>query len=74
MSTIDLQPATKQEQSSSKSCFSCSDKKRCSDFDEECAFIKNNLACFFGKDMKEGNTVYVTGVADGYCPLIHHSN
>lgn len=59
MNTIDLQPDTKQEQSLSKPCFSCKDEKHCSDFDEECAFVKNNLACFFGKNMKDGNTIYV---------------
>ena len=43
----------------------CCGGNRCSDFDDDCVFVKDHLACFVG---------LVTGIADGYCPFIHHSN
>lgn len=43
-----------------------SNKKRCSDFDEDCNKIEDHFYCFIGnKNMKK---------CDGYCPFVHNPN
>lgn len=39
-------------------------KRRCSDFDSECAEVKNHLRCYLGVS---GCGAWI-GRADGYCP------
>lgn len=51
-------------------CKKCHSGKRCSDYDDECVFVKDHYKCFIGIN-SEGLDI---GVADGYCPFIHTPN
>ena len=49
-------------------------RKRCSDFDEDCAEVKDPCNCWLGWKSVHPVTgeVFVVDQADGYCPLLHN--
>jgi hypothetical protein len=48
--------------------------KLCSDFDNDCDYIKDPFDCWLGKPDHEVNgVIYYTPIADGYCPLCRHT-
>lgn len=47
------------------------ERKRCSDFDWECAHVMDHAGCHRGwTTIADDGTVYKTGPADGECPYL----
>lgn len=44
--------------------------KRCPDYDDECALVKDHAACFAGGVKLFPGLIAETPPADGYCPFL----
>lgn len=45
--------------------------KICSDYDEDCSDVPCHIRCWLGgQTIGPDGTIYVTALADGYCPFL----